>query len=134
MIRVVKVNGLRGDARLGVCYVGRAFAGWPKSPWANPFKMKPYGPGDSVLVFVREWENRERERVLAEFRAWVASRPDLDEWLDFLWRMCDRGEKPLGCWCVNATVGDGQPVVCHAQILAELLHDRFGGNDEKAES
>jgi hypothetical protein len=26
---------------------------------------------------------------------------------------------------VNATAGDGSPVVCHAQILAELLHERF---------
>ena len=47
------------------------------------------------------------------------------EWLAELWEKCERGAKPLGCWCVNATAGDSTPMQCHAQILAEMLHYRY---------
>lgn len=42
MIRVVDVRHHRTpEQRAAVCYVGRAFAGWPASPWGNPFKPRP---------------------------------------------------------------------------------------------
>lgn len=111
MIRVVKVNGLRTpEQRAGVCYVGRAFAGWPGSLWGNPYRV------DSS----RNWGIRP---YLDKFAEYAAGQPV--EWLADLWKACEHGAKPLGCWCIDATHGDGQPVVCHAQILAEMLHERF---------
>jgi hypothetical protein len=104
-IRVTNVKGLQGDARNGVCYVGRAFAGWPTSPWGNPFRP---APGFDAV---------------AAYRQWFLGRPagEVERALADLWEACDHGVKPLGCWCVEAVHGDGQPVVCHAQVLAELL-------------
>lgn len=104
-IRVVNVNGLRGEARKGVCYCGRAFAGWPDSPWGNPFR--PRRGFDAVSAF-RDWFLGLSEVVRESL-------------LHRLWEGCGHGAKPLGCWCIDATHGDGQPVVCHAQVLAELL-------------
>lgn len=62
--------------------------------------------------------------LLAKFRQHAESQPT--EYLADLWEACEHGAKPLGCWCIDATHGDSQPVVCHAQILAEMLHNRFG--------
>ena len=112
MIRVVDVRGLRTpEQRATVVYVGRAFAGWPASPWGNPFK-----PGRGF-------------NAVAAFREWFLSRPDenLEASLAELWKATKQGAKPLGCWCTTATAGDGSPLVCHAQVLAELLNERFGG-------
>jgi hypothetical protein len=105
-IRVVNVKGLRGDDRNGVCYVGRAFAGWPDSVWGNPYKLK----SKSVLDVAH---------CLASFKEYAQRQPNA--WLAHLWGACEQGAKPLGCWCCNAVVGDGQPLQCHAQILAEML-------------
>lgn len=109
MIRVVNVRGLRGEARNGICYVGREFAGWPASRWGNPFRPSP--GFDAV----------------AAFRHWFLNRPAcvVTESLTALWEACDHGAKPLGCWCIDSSPGDGQPVVCHAQVLAQLLRERF---------
>jgi hypothetical protein len=121
MIRVVNVKGLRGYDRNGICYVGRAFAGWPASPWGNPFRPRRSGsdgfgsawsdPGDDV------------QDCLTRFREYASKQPL--EWLSLLWEACEHGVKPLGCWCCSAAHGDGQDVVCHAQILANMLHERF---------
>lgn len=108
MIRVVNVRNLKGEQRSGVCYVGRAFAGWPGSPWGNPWK--PHG------AFTLE-------ACLDKFHLFADAAPV--EYLAGLWEACEHGAKPLGCWCTNATAGDGSPCVCHAQILAELLLERF---------
>lgn len=112
MIRVVNVtaSNLRklGIAPEQVCYVGRAVADWPLSPWGNPFKSRS--------------SRGNIDRTLARYRIWLNHRPHL---LDALWEACEHGAKPLGCWCVDAEHGDGQAVVCHAQILAEELHKRF---------
>lgn len=108
MIRVVNVRGLNtSEQRAGIVYVGRPFAGWDGHALGNPFKPRP---GFDAL---------------AAYRDWLLARPTLDADLARLWAETDQGAKPLGCWCVHATAGDGQPVVCHAQILAELLCERF---------
>ncbi len=114
MIRVVKVNKLRTpEERAGVCYCGRAFAGWKASKWGNPFKPKGMSAGAIT-------------QCLIEFREYAEeySRKH-PEWLADLWEACEHGAKPLGCWCIDATHGDGQATVCHAQILAAMLHERF---------
>jgi len=105
-IRVVRVNRLRTpEQRATVVYCGRAFAGWPASSWQNPYSVTQYPD------------------ALARFRSLAADQPPA--WLDSLWTACDRGRLPLGCWCVEAVAGDGSSVVCHAQILAEMLRERF---------
>lgn len=121
MIRVVNVRGLRGDARKGVCYVGRAWAGWPETKWGNPFRVGDTSPNNYKVKL-------DREHALQLFRAYcfrLAASTNLDAWLAELWEACEHGTKPLGCWCVNATHGDGTSVVCHAQVLAELLAERY---------
>lgn len=108
MIRVVNVRGLRTpEQRAGMCYVGREFAGWPATIWGNPYR-----PIQGDIVSCLELYRRYAEKI----------HPDI--WA-VLWDACHRGEKPLGCWCVNATHGDGQAVVCHAQVLAQMLAERF---------
>lgn len=110
MIRVVDVRGLRTpEQRATVVYVGRQFAGWPASRYGNPFRPRP--GFDAV----------------AAYREWFLARPAevVEDALVELWEQTGHGAKPLGCWCVNATAGDGSPVVCHAQVLAELLRQRF---------
>lgn len=100
MITVVSVKGLNtAEERRGVCYVGRAFAGWPASPLGNPFK----GP-DAV----------------AHFAHWLAHHPDRAKLLADVWEACGRGAKPLGCWCLGApwVVNRVEVPVCHAQVIA----------------
>lgn len=129
MIRVVKVNGLRGEVRAGVVYVGRAFAGWPAHPLGNPFRVRPNDRTQDRGSVVRT-----PETALARYADWVARHPKREELLAELWAATEGGAKPLGCWCTTATAGDGSPLVCHAQILAELLRERFGeqGNGRTA--
>lgn len=119
MIRVVDVRGLRGKDRESVCYVGRRWAGWPQSPWHNPYRP--------AMVAAHAGSVASRIDPLAEalrmFRKHAGEQRD--SWLADLWEACEHGAKPLGCYCVNATHGDGQPIVCHAQILAAMLAERF---------
>lgn len=111
MIRVVNCRGLNSpEKRAGVCYCGRPFAGWNGHPLKNTFK-----PGrDGTLA-----------ECLAKYREWLLARPRLETDLAALWEQTQHGELPLGCWCVEAAAGDGSPLVCHAQILAEMLRERF---------
>lgn len=122
-VRVVNVRGLRtSEQRAGVCYVGRQFAGWPGHPLGNPFRPRyqPWLAKDSA------GQRQAIESCLDHYVRWLtSSRVALEADLADLWEQCERGAKPLGCWCVNAEHGDGQPVVCHAQILAAELHRRF---------
>lgn len=107
MIRVVNVRGLHSpDQRAGIVYVGRAFAGWPASPLANPFKLVLDTP---VL----------RLALVRRYREWLQTWPaeKLAAALDELWRQTDCGQLPLGCWCA--------PGYCHADALADLLAERF---------
>lgn len=114
MIRVVNVCGMKkASDRAGVAYCGRPFAGWKGHPLANPFKPVA---GDSLGT------------CLGKYRAWLLARPTLEADLAALWEETGHGAKPLGCWCVNATAGDGSELVCHAQILAAMLRERFGGS------
>lgn len=116
-IRVVNVRGLRTpEQRAGIVYVGRAFAGWPRHPLGNPYR-----PTDAKYDYAA---NR-LERCIDDYRLWIERHPRIDSLMAGLWEACEHGAKPLGCWCITATHGDGQPVVCHGQILGEMLHRRF---------
>lgn len=121
MIRIVDVRGLRSpDQRAGVCYVGRGFAGWPAHPLGNPFRVRPNDRSQDRGSVARTVED-----ALIRYGEWVARHPRRDVLLAELWEACEHGAKPLGCWCTNAMHGDGQPIVCHAQILAKLLAEKF---------
>jgi Domain of unknown function (DUF4326) len=93
---VVNLKGHRDDPDYAdVVYVGRAMTrgGWrlEQSPLASPFS-----PG----------RDGTREEVVAKYRTYLLSRPDLLGLLPGL-----RGRR-LGCWCV--------PQVCHAEVIAEI--------------
>lgn len=105
VITVVNVKGLNTpDKRAAVTYVGRAFAGWPASPLANRFK----GP-----------------HAVGNFARWLTLRPDRVELLAATWEACDRGAKPLGCWCVSApwVVNRVDVPTCHGQVIAVQMFD-----------
>lgn len=115
-IRVVNVtaSNLRrlGLAPDQVCYVGRGgrFHKWPASRWANPFRGSKDGHGWQV-------------DAMAAFQRYAMGQTP-DWWLD-LWKACERGAKPLGCWCADWD-GETQPApACHAVTLAAELHKRF---------
>ncbi len=114
MIRIVNVRGMnKPEQRAQVVYCGRKFAGWPQGIFANPFK--PGKDADPLGQF-RQFLLNMKERYPAEFESMITA----------VWLLSEEGKKPLGCWCTNATVGDGSPVVCHAQIVGEFLQERFG--------
>ncbi len=118
MIRVVNVRGLnRPEQRAGIVYCGRPFAGWNGHPLANPFPVDKQKLGQPVAA---------RSEALEKYRDWLLARPTLEADLAALWNECRHGALPFGCWCTAATAGDGSEVVCHAQVLAELLRERFG--------
>lgn len=127
MIRVANVRGLKGEARRGVCYVGRACFGWPGHALANPFKASSHDPAEIA-------------RVVEEYRRWFTGRLLANgDLVRDLWAECRRGELPIGCWCVNSAYAAGRhllvrgdevtdvevPVTCHGQVLAEHLALRF---------
>lgn len=120
MIRVVNCRGLNSpEQRAGIVYCGRPFAGWKGHGLANPFKPRL---GDPVGT------------CLAKYRAWLLARPTLETDLAALWEQTRRGELPLGCWCASATAGDGSELVCHAQVLAEMLRERFANQPKENQS
>lgn len=125
-IRVVNVRGFRApEQRATVVYCGRPFAGWAGHPLGNPFKPNPrYLDTDDGTELQTE-RDRAVKSCLEKYRDWLLARPTLDADLAALWEQTKGGELPLGCWCVSATAGDGQPLACHAQILAEMLRERY---------
>jgi hypothetical protein len=97
---VVNLKGHRDDPEYAdVVYVGRAMTrgGWhlEQSPLASPFI-----PG----------RDGTREVVVAKYRTYLLSRPDLLKLLPGL-----RGRR-LGCWCA--------PQSCHGDVIAEIADAR----------
>lgn len=72
-------------------YIGRRNNLFPESKWHNPFRIGKDGT---------------RAEVIAKYRLYVLSRPDLMESLHEL------KDKRLGCWC--------SPKPCHGDVLADL--------------
>ncbi len=95
-MRVVNVRGLTPGAP-GVYYCGRACAGWPESPLANPFVLNFEADRDAVIDRYWLWlEDLVREND----RAVVTALLDLPE------------DALLGCWCA--------PKRCHAEAVMEF--------------
>jgi len=78
-------------------YIGRKNSryGLRDSKWRNPYPLK---------------KESEREQILAKFREYILSRPDL------LGQLGELEGKILVCWC--------KPKPCHGDILMELLRQR----------
>jgi hypothetical protein len=74
-------------------YIGRAVgrARLKTSIWGNSFRIGRDGT---------------REEVIAKYRDYILSRPDL------MARLPELKGKTLGCWC--------KPLPCHGDVLAEL--------------
>ncbi len=74
-------------------YIGRAVPrlGLPASPWANPYRIGRDG---------------DRAEVIAKYRAWILTQPEL------MARLPELRGKRLGCWC--------SPLPCHGDVLAAL--------------
>ncbi len=114
-IRVVNVTAANlrklGLTPADVCYVGRAgrFHQWPASKWGNPYRPQLVEqmilPGTDPV-----------KACLRLFRDYAKTQPE--SWLAELWEACQHGKLPLGCWC--------HPAPCHADVLAEMLTERFG--------
>ena len=96
MNRVISMRGRKGVVPPGVIYVGRSmrFYNLPldASPFANPYK----GP-----------------EALEEFSAMLRRYPLLRAKI-----LADLPDKVLACWC--GEFRDGDPIKCHAQILARV--------------
>lgn len=80
-------------------YIGRP------SKWGNPFEIGRDG--------------RNREQVIAKYREWIQTQPDLMAALPEL-----RG-KVLGCWCA--------PRSCHGDVLVELAGTEDAGSSTETE-
>jgi hypothetical protein len=118
MIRIVNVRGLRTEEqREGIVYVGRAFGGWSGDKLGNPFRPVKDDSGNVTPEAVYACMERYRE--------WLLKRSTLEQDPRELWEHTKQGTRPLGCWCVESVSGSGDPIVCHAQILAQELHKRF---------
>ena len=63
-----------------------------RSKWGNPFTIR---------------KGRPREEVIADYREWIASQPDL------LAALPELEGKRLGCWCA--------PKPCHGDVLVQLV-------------
>lgn len=95
----------RPEQREQVCYVGRAFAGWPSTPYGNHARLPC--PDDFRISLLALPTDR------------------LATMLANLWFLCDHGKKPLGCWCLEWD-GSGATPNCHAAVWAELLNLKYG--------
>lgn len=104
--RVVRIQRKNGQI-VQDCdvYIGRRWTmgGWnlPESKWANPFPVKKYG----------------RDDALRRYLEYLQSRPDL------LAALPELQGKTLGCFC--PVESSGETIVCHGQILIELLNQLY---------
>ena len=79
-------------------YIGRG------SPWGNPFRIGKDG---------------NRNQVIAKYRSWIETKPDLLE------RLPELFGKRLGCHC--------SPKPCHGDVLASLVAEKTKGGKELEE-
>jgi hypothetical protein len=72
----------------------RVYVGRP-SKWGNPFKLSNATPAGRI-------------KVIAKYRAWIATQPAL------MVALPELRDKDLVCWCA--------PLPCHADVLLELAN------------
>lgn len=96
--------------RAGVVFVDGTRFPPTSSEWANPFKIGKHG---------------DRDNVLRLYRNYIKEKQHTDE--NFIEKLRALKGKQLGCWCVNCPTSlsmqnDNTNIVCHGQILLELIH------------
>lgn len=134
---VISVRGRNRDELLAdpsFVYVGRRCAGWPESPWGNPWRPDQFrgGAADCLVHYERT--------VLASLAFFAADDDEKDEAGDHLWvvtnglgkedmdrlyiatkRLSELRGKALGCWCGSWQPGETE-ILCHAVVLAKLAN------------
>lgn len=140
---VVNVKGLQGQARLGIDYVGRDFAGWAGSPLGNPFPVIGKGwnarsreAADFVIAHGDREQREAAEAAIAQrgcpqgeavalYRHWLKLKLKVEPAGTIaaeLMRLAElnkrsieaaRGVLKLGCWC--------HPNACHADVIADAV-------------
>lgn len=91
-------------------YVGRAFAGLPAHPLANPFKIS---------------NESERDAAVERYREYALALPDIEQRLAEVWADSEEGRFPLACWCCDWRSGEPVRVPCHAIVIAEEIGKRW---------
>lgn len=81
-------------------YIGRAFAGFEASKWANPYTIGKDGT---------------RQEVIAKYETYLKRTPELMKALPEL------ENKVLACWCKGTNGTEDVP--CHGDVLIRLLED-----------
>ena len=92
---ILNMHGRHGVVPPGAVYIGRQnpWLRLRRSKWANPYK-----PG----------KDSDHDEVVAKYRAWLLSKPELLAALPELRGM------DLACWCA--------PERCHGEVLLELAN------------
>lgn len=105
MGRRVKVGGdlYHGQVPAGAVYVGRQAPGLLRSPWANPYPVKQFGPIEALNLY---WAHLEAHPDLV-----ADARRDI-------------GDRDVACWC--PLPAPDQPDPCHGAILLEAIADNGG--------
>ncbi len=84
-------------------YIGRRCKEFPRSMWANPFKIGRYGT---------------RKEVIDRYEQYVRNKPELMAALPEL-----KG-KVLGCWCLREPVSHVRKnKECHGEVLVKLVEE-----------
>ncbi len=123
---VISVRGqdrkaLQADSSFA--YVGRRCAGWPDTPWGNPFRVDRLGLRiDFGRVDLRWWAEAATvdpahspiERAVDLYKQWFTQCR-----VDLVKRLPELAGKRLGCWCCCWAPGDPFQA-CHAIVLATL--------------
>lgn len=104
-MRVVKV---KPGGKTRCTYVGREFAGYPRSVFANPHHVgrcpcgQSHERGEAVQLY-RDWLHR---RIVEGSREIIDALLALPE------------DAALGCWCDNIKNPYEGKLICHAQVVA----------------
>ena len=132
IIKPTTVISVRGRDRAALMaepdftYIGRCCAGWPASPFGNPFKPRMLGI-DVAAIFKRvpESELTRGQVIQVHHLRPITSRQAIEyyeQWLRMHANLMDRlpelKGRRLGCWC--------HPKPCHGDVLKELT-DSIGG-------
>lgn len=122
---VISVRGRNREALLAdpdFVYVGRRCAGWPASPWGNPFKVGPMPRGQHGFTLGTGTDKcptaEEAVRRFEDYlrRGGMAHPPHNFVMRD---RIAELRGKTLGCWCGDWMPGEPE-IACHAVVLARL--------------
>jgi hypothetical protein len=104
----------------GAVYVGRKTPNLPASPFANPFPAPRAGkPPKAATVDGETVQVRDRPHAIELYRRYIDRHPDLVQRA-----RRELAHHDLACWC--SLPAPGEPDVCHAAVLLEIINERPG--------